>query len=961
MPSQPDFQSIEKKWQQRWEKDKVFEADRDENKEKKLMAIPYPYCSGPLHIGHGRTYTVADVWIMHMRMRGYNALWPMAFHITGTPILAVSKRIAEKDGKTIEMYKDYVKLYVKDEKQINEIVKSFSEPENVAGFFSKVISSDFKSLGFSIDWRRSFTTGDKDYNRFIEWQFHLLKEKGLIKKGRHPVQYCLNCQNAVGEDDIKDGDTLDTSITSLVAIKFPFEDGYLIAASLRPETIFGITNIWIKKGAKYVKAESKGEMWYLSENAFDKLEYQGHSIKKIKAMDFSFFENKEANHIADERKIPILAADFIDMEVGTGIVYSVPAHSPADYIAMMEANKMLKNKIWIINVIGFSSEGKNKINVESITEKLEIKAQNEREKLNQANAALYRHEFYHGILNDKNRQFSGMAVAKAKIETKNWLEGQSKAFEFFESATPNLECRDGGKVVVKVIEDQWFIDYRNKEWKNLAKKCLTEMKIIPEKYRASFLHTIDWLEERACARRRGLGTKLPWDREWIIESLSDSTIYPAFYMLAHHIRNNKIRNEQLAKEFFDFALLGKGKISEVEAKTRINKGILETIQKDFDYWYPVDLRHTAIPHVTNHLTFYIFNHAITFASEKWPKAITLNELLVREGNKMSKSKGNVIPLVNVSSQYSADLYRLYILSSADIDTVIDWRETNVVTVKRKLARFYEIVKSISGRKPASSKGGGNSDLWLASRFNRCLMEAEGYIEEFRMRDYVQLMFFETLNDFSYYLKRVQEPNYDMLQALAEDWLKAMAPILPHVCEELWKLFGRKTYISLEQFPKHNESLINPKAERLEEHVRQTLEDIRQILKITGKQPKIVHIYVAPLWKYAIYEEVIEYAGSKDKKSILQKLMQNPEIRKYGKHSAAYIEHLVKNLSSMEPIEADQKEEYGTLAEAKAFLEKEISADSETEIRIWKADDTSLYDPKGKAFKASPFRPAIYAE
>ncbi len=961
MPSQPDFQSIEKKWQQRWEKDKVFEADRDENKEKKLMAIPYPYCSGPLHIGHGRTYTVADVWIRHMKMKGYNALWPMAFHITGTPILAVSKRIAEKDGKTIEMYKDYIRLYVEDEKQVNEIVKSFSEPENVAGFFSKVISSDFKSLGFSIDWRRSFTTGDADYNKFIEWQFYLLKEKGLIKKGRHPVQYCLNCQNAVGEDDIKDGDVLDTSINPLIALKFPFEDGYLIAASLRPETIFGITNIWIKRGSKYVKAEAKGETWYLSENAFDKLEYQGHSIKKLKTIDFSFFEKKEAMHPTEERKIPILAADFINMEFGTGIVYSVPAHSPDDYVALMEANKALKKKIEIIDVIGFGSEGKNKINVKSITDKPKIKSQNERENLNQANTELYRHEFYHGLLNDKNRQFSGMPVAKAKVEVKNWLEKQSKAFEFFESATPKLECRDGGQVVIKVIEDQWFIDYGNKDWKNLAKKCLEEMKIIPEKYRASFDHTIDWLEERACARRRGLGTKLPWDKEWIIESLSDSTIYPAFYMLTYHIRNNKLRTEQLAKEFFDFVLLGKGKISEVEAKTKTNKGILETIQRDFDYWYPVNLRHTAIPHVTNHLTFYIFNHAAIFPSEKWPKAITLNELLIREGNKMSKSRGNVIPLVDVSRQYSADLYRLYIISSADIDTVIDWKESNVETVKRKLARFYGIAKLIAAGKSKSSKGGGNADLWLASRFNRHLMDAEGYIEEFRMRDYVQLMFFEALNDFSYYLKRAQEPNYDMLQALAEDWLKAMAPITPHVCEELWKLFGRRNYISLEQFPKHNESLINPKAEKLEEHIMQTLEDMREIIKITGRQPKTIHVYVAPLWKYAIYEEVMEYAGSKDRKGILQNLMQNPEIRKYGKHSAAYIEHLVENLPSMEPIEADQKEEYDTLAEAKAFLEKEISSDSKTEIRIWKADDISLYDPKGKAAKASPFRPAIYAE
>ncbi|RLG69263.1 MAG: leucine--tRNA ligase, partial [Methanobacteriota archaeon] len=280
-----DLRNIERKWQQKWREDHIFEPVVDPKKPKYFITVPYPYTSGPLHIGHGRTYTIGDIFARYKRMRGFNVLFPMAFHVTGTPILAVSKGIEKGDPTTLQQYREYLSLYIKDPKKIEETLKGFRDPWKVAQFFAQIISEDYDALGFSIDWTRRFTTFDPSYSRFISWQFEFLRRKGFVVQGEHPVLYCLSCDNAVGEDDIEGGDTLDLSIQEFTAIKFPCRDGYLVAATLRPETVFGLTNLWVNPEGEYVKVRVDGETWYVSSEAAEKLSHQGHEIKILEAFD----------------------------------------------------------------------------------------------------------------------------------------------------------------------------------------------------------------------------------------------------------------------------------------------------------------------------------------------------------------------------------------------------------------------------------------------------------------------------------------------------------------------------------------------------------------------------------------------------------------------------------------------------------------------------------------------------
>ena len=138
-------------------------------KERVLVTAALPYVNFIPHIGHiVGSHLPGDIFARFYRAKNHNVLYPMAFHITGTPVLAISSSIDREDQIQITRMKEYVSLHTTDQKKVNEIVKSFVDPWNIVNYFSNTIKLDFKSIGMSLDWRREFTTGDKIYNKFIE-------------------------------------------------------------------------------------------------------------------------------------------------------------------------------------------------------------------------------------------------------------------------------------------------------------------------------------------------------------------------------------------------------------------------------------------------------------------------------------------------------------------------------------------------------------------------------------------------------------------------------------------------------------------------------------------------------------------------------------------------------------------------------------------------------------------------
>ena len=141
-----EIRKIEKKWQKKWQEDEIFAANVDNSKPKWFLTVSYPYAQSPLHVGHARTYGLGDIFARFKRQRGYNVLWPMGFHITGTPVLAVSWKIKNNDEKEWKKMRGYIANYESTKEKIDEVVSSFAEPKNVANYFAEKIILDFLGI-----------------------------------------------------------------------------------------------------------------------------------------------------------------------------------------------------------------------------------------------------------------------------------------------------------------------------------------------------------------------------------------------------------------------------------------------------------------------------------------------------------------------------------------------------------------------------------------------------------------------------------------------------------------------------------------------------------------------------------------------------------------------------------------------------------------------------------------------
>ncbi len=816
---------LEKKWQEQWKGKHIFEPSPDGK--KFFITVPYPYANGPLHIGHGRAYTYGDVIARYMRMRGYNVLFPMAFHVTGTPILAIADSIRNNNSEMIELYRSYLRLYENDDEKIDSILESFKDPKNIALYFSEKIKKDFETIGYSIDWRKRFHTAEPFYNKFVEWQYRKLRGMGYLKKGDYPITFSIVDGNPVGEDDIKDGDTNKVTIIEFLAVKFRFQDGYILAGTLRPETIFGVTNIWVNPDAIYVKARANGEYFFVSKEAFEKLCHQLYDVEKIEEYKGDYFVGKFAKEPIYGREIPILQARFVDPDNATGFVKSVPAHAPYDYVALRDIN-FWEGRIKPIPVIRVLDMGD--LPAKEMVEKNGIKDQLD-PRLDELSEEIYRLEFYHGIMGENCGIFSGKKVSEIKENVKDWMIQNNYAIKFYETSRKAV-TRSGNKVIVAIVRGQWFLDYSNPEWKKKTHELIDSMNFYPPSFSSQFHDVVDWLRERPCVRRRGLGTNFPFEEGWIIESLSDSTIYTAFYTIIDILREMGIKPEELTEDVLDYIFLGK----EFNGMERFKKA-----RESFEYWYPVDLRVSSVAHLSNHFTFYLFHHAAIFERNKQPRGIMVLGMLISEGAKMSKSKGNVIPLATIAEKYSADLFRLYIITNADFDTVLDWRETEVRSLDKKLERFKSLIEeSLTYSAPTDLR---HMDYYLINIFRLRIKKAIEFMENYRFRDAMIEIFFNFLNDIRYYEKREGEVRRkQVLRIIIDDWIRALAPVIPHLAEEYWHRLGHNTFVSLERYPEPGDidfSVINSV-----NYVEEILEDIRNILKVSGINPKKIYIYTA---------------------------------------------------------------------------------------------------------------------
>ena len=935
-----DWNDIQEKWQNAWKKAELGKAAPKKNKEKFMMIFAYPGISGFLHVGHMRGFSYTDAICRYERLKGKEVLYPVGTHASGNQAIAFANKVKNGD----ETWLSYLKNNGCPEEKIKELISA----DKVIEYFNDVYVNEYwKKFGFLCDWDRFTCTTYKDYEKFIQWQFKKLQQKDLLTQKPYFATACAKCGPVAvdpSETDILKGGNAEKNEYTL--LKFKYGDDYLVAATLRPETVYGQTNLWVNPEAKHVRVEVEGENWIMSEEAADKLKYQKDDVILKEDVDIKNFIGGTVLAPGIGREIIILPSSLCNPNVGSGIVTCVPSDAPYDYVGLKvlwedeeECRKygLDSEEVKSISLIPIiKSKGYGDFPAKEIVDKLNIKSLDD-PKLEEATKEIYKAGFHTGVMMDTCGKFKGKKVEEAKELMKAELLESGEA-DIFHDLSEEVICRCGEKVIIKRIDDQWFIKYSDSELTERSKEQAKEMRIFPKEYHDNMPAVLDWFADRACARLGNwLGSKFPFDDKWTIEPISDSTLYPAYYIVSKFTNNGTIKTNELTEEFFDYVFLGEGK----------GKEKWEDVRKEFDYFYPLDINLGGKEHKTVHFPVFLMNHVAILPEEKWPRGIFVNWWVIGKGSKISKSKGGAEPIPTAIKKFGVDAMRLYYahIGSPHIDVV--WEEDVVLNYKNALERIYSLVGEVS----KLDEGKKSIDNWLISRAHEHLKAINESMERYDLRELASAVYFAMYDDLRWYLRR-RGGNKKVISEFLSIWVKLMNPITPHLSEELNQ---SNKLVSTSLWPEVSGTKLSLKANAGEELVRVAIGGMRNVLKLAKiEKPKKFTLFIAENWLYELFNVLSrETKVTRNIGEIMKKVLEVEELKMKGKDISKIVQSVVKDVSKLPTMVTSQEEELKVIQEAKEFLEKEFACEVEVVI----ADESK----EVKAKSAMPGKVGILVE
>lgn len=956
-----NWNEVQDKWQKRWAEAGLGTAKVQKGKPKFFMIFAYPGISGFLHVGHMRGFSYTDAICRYERMQGKEVLFPVGTHASGNQAIAFANKVKNKDQE----WWDYLRRNGCPEKKIGQL----TDPKKIVEYFNEVYINDYwKKFGFLCDWDRFTCTIWPDYEKFIQWQFKKLQQRNLLAQKPYFATACIKCGPVAvdpSETDISKGGQAEKVEYTL--LKFKIGNEYLVAATLRPETVFGQTNLWVNPTAKYVvvevenEAENKAEnekkkkgegkirrtegreRWIISEEAANKLQFQKEDILLKEDVDIKKYIGRLVLAPGANREIPILPAPFCDPKIGTGIVTSVPSDAPYDYLALRQLQKSPQEcekwglspssikSIQLIPII--TTRGYGKFPAQEIVENNNITSFDD-PRLEKENKELYKAGHHTGVMSAACGRYAGKRVEEAKELIKAELLGEGKA-DVMHDLDQEVICRCGNPVVIQRIDDQWFIRYSDQELTEKSKYHAATMRVFPEEYQKNLPSVLDWFNDRACARLGNwLGSKFPFDQKWTVEPISDSTLYPAYYIVSKYVQGGSLKADELTEEFFDYVFLGKGKPQEG----------WKPVKEEFDYFYPLDLNLGGKEHQTVHFPVFIMNHIGILPEKAWPRGIMVNWWVIGKGSKISKSKGGAEPIPQAIEKYGVDAMRLYYahIGSPHVDVV--WEEQTVLNYKQALERIYAIIEEL--RQPKKQKSRQSSlDAWLLSRLHRSITKASQAMESYNLRDLASAAYFTLYDDCRWYLRR-GGGHPATIQKVIETWAKLLCPITPHLSEELWTITQGKSsaLVSQASWPQAEEQLISGSTEAQEQLLQNTIHSLRTVIELAKLQkPKEITIFIAEEWLYELFSLLVkELQVTRNLGEIMKRVLQQEKLKMRGKEISKIVPALLKDTSKIPLMITSQKEEFQAISEALVFLEKEFAA----KITLRRAEESD--DPKARS-------------
>jgi leucyl-tRNA synthetase len=839
-----------------------------------------------------------------------------------------------------------------------ENIHLFADPQHWLQYFPPLCQRDLTNFGARIDWRRSFVTTDANpyYDAFVRWQMNRLRELKKIKYGKRYTIYspkdgqpCMDHDRSEGEGvGPQDYTALKLRVKEWApeagaAIKGKVPEGadvFFVPATLRPETMYGQTCCFVGPKIKYgVFKVSENEFYVVTDRAARNMAYQG-----------IFPENGVYEKVAEvlgsvcvgtlvsaplsvhKEGVRILPMESVLPTKGTGVVTSVPSDSPDDYATIMDLAKKADyygiKKEWaeleIVPIIKTPSYGN--LAAPFLVKKLKIASPKDTKQLEEAKELAYKEGFYQGIMTIG--EFKGEKVEVAKPKVRQQLIDASEGFAYSEPER-KVVSRSGDDCCVALM-DQWYLDYGEESWKEVALKYVDNadgkgLNTYSTETKNGFEGVLNWLNQWACARTYGLGSRLPWDPQFLVESLSDSTIYMAYYTIAHYLHKDifgktpglaGVKPEQMKDEVWDYVFARRDLSDEILKESGISKEALASMRREFEYWYPLDLRVSGKDLIPNHLTFFLYIHLAIFPREYWPQGVRANGHLLLNGEKMSKSTGNFMTLDDMVKKYGADASRIALADAgdgvADANFEEDVADNNVLRLFTLREWCEEQVKD-----QANLRAGPKNDFLDAlfeNEMNSVVHEAKQHYEDTNYKLALKSALYDFTSARDFYREASIAAGIKMHKDLILQYIELQALLLtviaPHWSEYIWlEVLNKASTIQNALYPVVPAPRADLTAAR--EYVRATSSNItsaeaaQQKKKAKGKdigydlkKPKKLTIFAAakfPAWQEK-YIDLVREAWHPDTKTINDKEL-NGKIAKMGemKKAMPFVQGLKKRL------------------------------------------------------------------
>ena len=730
-----DFKRIEPKWQMKWEEDQIFRAEDYSTKPKFYGLIEFPYPSGAgMHVGHIKAYSSLEVISRKRRMEGYNVLFPIGFDAYGLP----TENYAIKTGK--------------HPRQITD--------ENIAKF-----TKQLKKVGFSFDWSRVIDTTEEGFYKWTQWIFLKMFEHGLVFRDKTLVNYCPSCKVVLSNEDSQGGKC---DICHSDVIQKSKDVWYLRITEYADKLLEGLKDVDYPANVK-----AQQEKWIgKSTGAFVDFSVDGideklriYTTRCDTLFGVTFMVIAPEHPLIDQYKDRVKNFDAIEayrkecakktefertqlVKEKTGVcIDGLEAINPvngkkipiyiADYVMMgYGTGAIMAVPAHDQRDYDFAKEfGIDIIEV--------IKGGDITKEAYTGDGEMVNSEFLNGYTNKKESiarmleelEKKGIGKAGVQYKMKDWAFNRQR---YWGEPIPIVHCPCCGDVAVPYDE--------------LPLRLPNLKEFEPGEDGESPLAKIPDISNSKCPKcggdaKRETDTMPQW---------AGSSWYYLRYIDPHN-----------DKELVD--------------------------RKKMEYWMPVDWYNGGMEHVTRHMIYsrfwhhFLYDIGVVNTPEPYAKRSIQGLILGPDGDKMSKSKGNVVDPLDIVEEYGADALRTYVLFMGDYAAAAPWNDSSVKGCKRFLERVAGLTDFLT-EEPASQE--------METKIHQTIKKVSADIEAMKFNTAIAALM--TLINDLYTVKKITRDDLIII-------IKLLCPFAPHMCEEIWEQIGGEGYLSLSEWPKYEEA------------------------------------------------------------------------------------------------------------------------------------------------------------